>query len=437
MFFFSKRPGASLLFTTNLKPLTFPIFPLTKNFGSLITRRFILFPLGYGPKVFGIGLKQSLSFDATIRVLRSFFLFCLFLLLVRENSSKVRSRELLLFVLLSFITTDADRPDDLALLFGVLSFLASRLYKTPYWSGLLLGLTAATSPAAGFYFGVGQLFFKPKWKEAVPIAVIGFGVFYGLTAPIQWLDREAYLRFSKQLPLSVFPYLQRYRAEHRILGTYYDWRGYLWNATDLVRPYFLLILTYFALLFVKPDTLYKNRFIKFNIFFFYFWLLVWTLQPYYLWFLILVSLCFVLSYCREKWVYAFIVLLFAPLYKPEIKLVANALIRPPEEKREFVLSKLKSEIPFGSTVVVTPDQYFTFRKDWEVANITYICPYLSDFKYVFVSRFQSANIETKNYEFFCADQENLFQIKKDLTHFRPYFSYYIKGHSGLLYERRS
>lgn len=436
--FLFKEAGSQFALNNEFKAADLPHFPPHQKVWFSYYPPIYPFSFGVWAKVFGFGLKQSLAFDAVIRILRSFVLFCFFILLCNEKRSQVYFRELFLFTLLSFVTTEGDRPDDLALFFGVLSFLCLRWRSSAVLAGIFLGLTASTSPAGGFYFGLGHLFFYRDWKKTAMVLGVSFLVFNAITVPIQWLDRDAYLRFSKQLPLSVFPYMQRWRAEHRILGTYYDWRGYFWSATDLVRPYFHVILLFFGLLFWKPRTLYQDRLVKFNILFFYLWLVIWTLQPFYLWFLLLISICVVLSYCKERWVFAALLVLLFPIFKQDVKFLVNSLLRPQEEKTEYVLEKLKREIPAEETLVVTPDQYFTFRKHWKLANITYVCPYLNEFRYVYVSRFQSSHKNINNYPFFCVQKENLFELKKDISYYEPFYnySYYVKGNSGRLYEQK-
>jgi len=123
------------------------------------------FVFGVWSSVFGVGLKQSIVFDYLIMGLRAFLILLLLLPVLKpvfsQGKDTIKGWVALLGVLaLSFMTSDGDRPDELAFVFGLLSwwFIGVKDFRWGrlLFGGVLLGLCGATSPAVGSFFCIGS-----------------------------------------------------------------------------------------------------------------------------------------------------------------------------------------------------------------------------------------------------------------------------------------
>ena len=121
-----------------------------------------VYPLAFGlwSKGFGVGLKQSLTFNRVLQIFRALLMLALAMCLAGRKSFSSKAQMalgILLLVFSSMISSDGDRPDELALVFGLSSLLIFLRWERSGWgwaAGVLLGLCGMTSPTAGVFFGI-------------------------------------------------------------------------------------------------------------------------------------------------------------------------------------------------------------------------------------------------------------------------------------------
>lgn len=365
---------------------------------------------GLWMKVFGIGLKQSLLFECIVRGLRSLLLAALIWPFLKNalNERKIRIWgffTVLFFLLLSIVSTDDDRPDELGLVIGLSSWWVLMRAKHLYQyilSGLLLGLTAATSPACSVAIGFGTLsyfFFRVKQLRPFVFLSLGAGLTFAASVlPILVAHGEVVKRFSSSANASSLPYPLPWQK-----GV--TWERFLSRVEYCMNHYFALgfklTFCFLAVLSIAILMREKSRFKihPFQISAVVFALIappVWSLQPYYLWFSVLpLSVFFIASLLKQNQpnrIFGFLGLLvaFFPLFFHESKMFVTVAHQPREEKSEFVREKLLQHIRPGERIAISPDQFFTLRKYREVANINFVCHSLSKFDYVYVTRMWSA-----------------------------------------------
>lgn len=359
-----------------------------------------LFPLAFGAwtHAVGLGVKRSLAFDLILRTLRTLCLLLLLLPMFRRARPDALRGVVALLLVLCWLTSDGDRPDELGLVLGLSSWLC--LLRLSGWTGSLLagvalGLCAGASPACGALFALGHFLWWLSRRRVVPLAVTGLvaaGVFAGVNLPIYLEDPEAFVRFSQQAALSNFPYLE-WRAEgvaamaqafgdavsHSAQVAFpYLWAGLLlpiiaWVAraraqvTDEYGPFLLAAAVYLPLSLV-----------------------VWTLQPYYWWFVAVAALVPALgaiSNWKEKsWMgLVAVALALLPIAARFGTVYLHAWQVPAAERAQSVAERVMSVVPRSASLAVTPDQYLALRPERRVANLAYACGRLDGFDFLYVS----------------------------------------------------
>jgi len=212
--FLFKEAGVNLATEGRFVVANLPHMPINKKIIYAYYPPVYPFLYGAYSKIAGIGLKQSIFFDALTRVIRSLLLFALLLpFLNRKRVSPWLPLAILLS--LSFVTTQTDRPDELAAAFGLGSWVVlinwGRRWIGVVGSGVLLGICGATSPAAGALFALGYLLFwflKGRSLSKLAVSVLlAMTTFVATILPVYLADPVSFERFSKQVPLSTFPYL--------------------------------------------------------------------------------------------------------------------------------------------------------------------------------------------------------------------------------------
>ncbi len=418
------------------------------------------FCFGVWTKFVGIGLKQSLAFDTLLRILRTLLMGLFFLPWFRGTP---KSRWLLVgsLFLVSFLSSDGDRPDELAMVWGWAAWLSIR--EARRWiafglGGILLGLCAATSPAAGVFFVMGALavgFYSGVWElfEAFLSAVVAGFTFILCNLPIYLSDRLAYSRFSKQVPLSTFPYLVAWKEHRGFAGVAQSFFTEMKHPFIVAGPLlffvgFLTITMAVVLVRLGKRMAPPLRALLVSSFLYVvLCVLVWTLQPNYLWFCGLCFLGLFLSAMgsHERFgqaISALVVMIaLGPLLLREVKSYSGALERQNGDLSETIRSEVMPIVGMDSKFAVTHDQYFTFRGDREVENIQYVCRRLNEYDFVYVTRYNSASLsDPKPYHIPCDGNTGCFTVKLDLSQAHRYHllgyaaPYVVKGSSGILYE---
>lgn len=426
-----------------------------------------LFPLffGFWSSVFGIGIKQSLLFENLLRLFRTIALGMLIWPSLRSSLAdktkwKRGAGALGVLLLLSLVSTDSDRADELAICFGLLSWFVLRKeksWKTNLMGGLLLGLTASTSPAAGAFFGMGTLlilFLKKDFKGLVTCEILAVLTFICAVLPPRLQDPEAHARFMKQASVSTFPYRIPF-----VNGTSLQsfWESLQFPIRHWIGvpglPYFLCFLALFGLSVYGRRTLprrvsdLERLLLLFPLAFAPLSFVIWSLQPYYLWFgevcLVAGLLAAGLALPKKAGQYLFIgvVLSLLPILKLEIQSICNAWERPATESSAAIQREVLSSIPESARLAVTADQYFTFRKKREISNVAFVCNWLDRYDYVYVTPAGTSRISRENpLPIPCEPKRHCFHAvkdttsKKELTLFGHRTGYYVRGNGGTLYQ---
>jgi hypothetical protein len=419
-----------------------------------------VFPFLFGvwSKILGVGLRQSILFDGLLKTIRTLLLLLLVAprigeLLKSRFTEKIGIVCLGTVTLMAFLSTDGDRPDELAMIWGLLSWLAWTRRSKRALSGAFLGLSAATSPAAGVFFGLGFIFRfllkQLKFLDGLFIGTVASVTFAACNLPIYLADRQAFQRFSKQLPLSTIPYVIPFAHGH----SWKDFTSSLMSPAQHLLEIGLPYLFCVFVLLVATILLWRERKEEGKLTFAsYFWvslvfvplsLLVWSLQPFYLWFACLTLTIVILgnlpTNVTKAKTYAVLVLLaYAPIAFREARGWAHAFERG--DSAENIQQTLERLVPPGSRVAVTPDQFFTLKKR-EISNIGYVCENLDQYDYIYVTPVTSSLRTRPNpFPIPCPAKEHCFTLVQDLTT-RKIFKifgfetpYYVRDNGGILYK---
>jgi hypothetical protein len=422
-----------------------------------------VYPLAYAgwSTLFGVGHRQSLAFDCVVRLLRTFLLFWLILPVLDRASRGRWVFTLALLAAWSFVTTEADRPDDLAVVWGLLAW--NLLFRGGGWrrglgGGLILGLCASTSPTAGVFFtGVAGCWLLRGFdrKKLIPLAALAAGafvVYFAANLPIHLADPLAYARFKKQVPLSTFPYLKWLHYGPYYMACYYEFRGNFYHYIDVGFPYLCLLgglLPAAGLAFARAPKEEPSRVILLaSVAFVPVCLAVWTLQPFYLWFSITGLLVGVVGALRRFHSSALVrgaaviaLCGFTPLFFREAKSLSSAIQRSPDDSSARVQNRVLPYLPPNTKLAIAPDQYFTFRAAREVSNLYYVCERINDYDFVYITRHQSASVGTPTpIPIPCETPHSCFKVVKDFSTQVTYqmfglsLPYFVVGNGGVLYR---
>lgn len=418
-----------------------------------------LYPFFFGvwSWLFGVGLLQSLAFNSILALLRTFLMLCLVAPQLPAELFSQKNRVLrgaigLFFVLLCLVSTDRDRPDELALVFGLLMALTLQSAQLTglkiLLASLFLALCGATSPACGLLFGLLGMFWALSQKSRVLRAFqLGLGtvcLWALMILPIFLKDGASGLRFSKQVGLSSFPYL---RNIHHLSHWKLLREQFLWN----FKSFYLTGTAYVwvgGITFLLGAWLFKKgpqnkKILVASLLYIAGVPIVWTLQPYYLWFPSLLLIVVIMQNLsggpKTHWGIVFaLYMALSPLLFWEAKCVYNAFWVSPQEKREtireLVLNELKPEDRLG----ITHDQYFTFRGTRQVVNIDYWTHQLSQFDYLYVTDLpDSTRRNRKERKILSFDPDQCFKKLKDFSTYQELPTpkkqiHYVRGNGGAL-----
>jgi len=418
------------------------------------------FCFGVWTHLVGIGLKQSLAFDALIRMLRTLLIGLFFLPWFRANRRKMIFAVSCLFIL-SFLSSDGDRPDELAMVWGWAAWLVAQ--ETTSWlgigvSGVLLGLCGATSPAAGVFFVLGATAiyianrFRPLWRPALSVVVAG--ITFGLcNLPIYLSDPLAYARFSKQVPLSTFPYLIAWKEGKGFSGVVTSFITEMKHPVAVAGPYLFLVVTLggylLSYLIRRRREIPRLAIAIFCSSFLYLFLsiFIWTLQPNYLWFSgvafvgILSGSFFQRGRFSEGLTVAVFVVALSPLLVREFKLYSTAWERRESDQWQTVRNEVLPLVGMNAKFAVTADQYFTFRADRQIDNVIYVCDRLNEYDFVYITRYNSASLADPDpFRIPCDGNTACFTVMHDFSDPHRYqlagipTSFVVKGSAGVLYH---
>lgn len=423
-----------------------------------------LYPFFFGvwSWLFGVGLLQSLAFNSTLTLLRTSLL--LFLVMSRlpanffsEKKRVIRRATGIFFVLLCLISTDRDRPDELALFFGLLMIATLesryRLGVKILGASLLLAMTGATSPACGALFGLCGLVWTLLQKKRVSSFLalsLGAVSFWSLMIlPIIMKDMASGLRFSKQVGLSSFPYLKNiyHWSQWKLLLDQFSWN---------IRSFYFTGQSYvwMAVLVVVLTVLSLKRRSKENLIFAAPLLyalsvpFIWTLQPYYLWFPSILLLIYVvrslaIASTFPSWgIVGGLYIAITPLLFWEAKCIYNAFWVPDLERRATIRELVLNEIGPRARLGITHDQYFTFRDKKEVINVDYWAHQLSHFDYLYVTDLpDSTRRNRKERKILSQDSEQCFEKVRDYSTYQELPTprsqiHYVRGNGGVLLRNK-
>ena len=436
-------------------------------------------PFAYYPPVYpfvfgvwtwlvGVGLKQSICFNGFLTLLRTLLMVVLVAPAISQEfwSPSFRWKRRgsgILFLILTVLSTDRDRPDELALVFGLLLmvvlFSRKRMGLKVTAAALCLALTGATSPACGLFFGLVTLCWAlgqaGGLRKLCAIAGGSLLAWALMVAPLFLQDRALGDRFSQQLGFSSFPYLRFWNPS----WTFHDYQSwflrfwslfveegqeYLWLSVTLSIP---------ALWFATRRILKRESFPSGSLFLvapLLFYLgapLVWTLQPYYLWFPSIVLMITILQWQHRTNQHALgtVIILFAviPLLQFEARGALNAFQKPMREHADPMQQEVLPFIEPESTVAVTHDQYFTFREKRVTFNAAYWLQDSDKFDYLYLTNLNnSRQLAMKPEQLIPKGHVACFSLVKDFSSHQPIrwlgknTGYYVRGSGGQLYKNR-
>jgi len=428
-----------------------------------------LYPFFFGvwSWLVGVGLKQSILFDALIRIVRTGLMWFIMGPGMPVGFFDKKNRLFLwvlglLLCLLSVASTDRDRPDELALVFGLLLLkaLASSLNQgvKSVLGALLLACVGATSPACGVFFGLLTLVWGLKsHKPFLNILKVGLftGAFWTLMiAPVLLQDAASGLRFSQQAGISSFPYL-------RFLSNPISWTEvwskflFFFRIFRATSPHFSYLAIALSILFVF--NLFRSHEKKADwrgsswglgcILFMGIVPLAWTLQPYYLWFpSIVLVVCTLEKVAKEtgrrKMIALSVLGIFLmPFILWEAKCLLNSFQMPFKEKRAHIREIVLAEVNPGANLGITHDQYFTFRGFRPVVNVEYWGANSKLLDYLYVTNLpNSQSVRNPGERLLSSQKDKCFILVKDLSTRTPIkilgisTPFHVRGSGGGLFR---
>lgn len=426
-----------------------------------------LYPFFFGvwSWLVGVGLKQSIFFDSLLKVLRTGLMLVLIWPSLPESFFVKRERYFrwalgLFFCLLTVASTDRDRPDELAILFGLLFLITlnSTLHHRIklLGAGFLLACVGGSSPACGIFFsllGGAWAVFSPKPYRSVTglfTSAMTFGVL--MLFPVLLADGASATRFSKQAGISTFPYL-RFLDWGSPLKVVAEQFLYYLNIFKATSPHFWWLASMLGISFLvrflkakgikisDPISLWALVSVCFGLLV----PIVWTLQPYYLWFPCVVLIVWLVRTLLTESRFSKILSLMclfgfcSPFWIWEAKCFLNAIQMPPQEQRDRIKEAVLENIEPGQKLAVTHDQYFTFRNERPVANYEYWGwnPQRFDFLYV-TELADSQHLKNRGRQVLSSQPASCFSLVRDFSTKTPLkilgfqTKYFVRGHGGSL-----
>ena len=427
-----------------------------------------LYPFFFGvwSWIVGVGLKQSLLFDSFLTITRTMLM--LFLVVPSlptsffEKKQKVfRWATGILFALLSMISTDRDRPDELALIWGLLLCLNLSSKNSNRIKGVmgsvLLACVGATSPACGVLFAMIVFMWCVYQNRRFQLLLsmgLGSFCFWLLTVmPIMLRDLGSGARFSKQAGISSFPYLRNLAEGWMLKDLWGSWLFHLDKFLASGTPYllgavgafgvalFLLVRCRFRMNSMQKALVIVPLLYSFMVPF------VWTLQPYYLWFASIVLMVGILqnvqrdSQRMRMLVIGSYFVFFAPLWFWESKCILNALEIPKVERGEEIRAQVLNEVGPQAKMAVTHDQYFTFRGVRDVVNIDYWRHKATRFDYLYITDLpDSRRRVARSRQLLSEKDQPCFELVKDFSTYTPIHvmgfktHHFVRGNGGSLFR---
>lgn len=427
-----------------------------------------LYPFFFGvwSWVVGIGLKQSLLFDSLLRLIRTFLMLRLFVPALPDSffekkKSGIRWGTGLLFCVLSLLSTDRDRPDELALIWGLMLCLilnSQQHQRTKVVVGsILLACVGATSPACGVLFGLIGAVWSFSQKRAIQVFIsLGISSLFCwalMVMPVVLLDSGSSLRFSKQAGISSFPYLRHLRESMTVMEL---WRAWL---SDL-KLFWTAGIGYLVMamggVFIGGFLLVRNRLrlesrprnlLVAPLIYCLMVPLVWTLQPYYVWFssIVLISGIFYLVQQETQKVQGAVIaayfLFLVPLLFWESKCILNALEVPKSERGDVIRDEVLAKVGPKDKMAVTHDQYFTFRSVKEVVNIDYWGHEANQFDYLYITDLPDSRRRVPRSRQILSEKDRpCFVLVKDFSTYTPIHvlghstPHFVRGNGGSLFR---
>ncbi|MBI1859928.1 MAG: hypothetical protein HYR96_03300 [Deltaproteobacteria bacterium] len=424
-----------------------------------------VFPVVLGGwfKVFGVSYGSSLVFDSLWRLTRSVIILLWVVWLLGPYSLASRPFRALWIIaflfLVSFFPNNEDRPDEMALCLILSSLLVTATRPWRRWwivSGLLLGFAAGTSPTAGLFGALAQTLWlaRGEWRSLVKIGAISFVVVVGVCIPVVVSDPLVIERFLKGAHYNVLPHSNRSSFARDGYVGMQSFLHHLSMAFKMGRPMYLCL---FSSLFAAgaglvPSISRQTELLIAAVVFTVFSLIVFPIEPLYLWFSCALLWIVVLPkwwLTNSRWqLMASVVFLFCGvslMAVRELKLMSDGLTRAPEQTLQGVQEYLKGRMKEGQRLAITSDGFFTAPLGFS-DNLDFVCAMVfKNYDFAFVtepitlqrvgSRGVPAQISS-----LCFWTPRCFELVEDR---RPIQQarilgvttpFYVRGYGGLLYR---
>lgn len=453
--FIFKEAGVNLALKGKFVVSNLPFMPSNEEFTYYFYPPLYPFLYGLWTKVVGFGYEQGVLFDSFVKLIRTILILS-FVWSPFKNASKTKISIFLSFLLiLSFLTSDGDRPDDLASILGFLSwhylFRNGMLNKVA--CGVLLGITAGTSATAGVFFTLGVLAYLWPWlKNLASLLIVGglsLVVFLTIAAPIFIREPELYALFNRQASFSNFLHFRNFEGWSKIGSFLAFWaeRLYICLMGAPSVTFAAIVLALASLWVAQTEKLPSpwRTFIGAGLGMFPLIAIVWIMQPYYQWFSILAFIAFIGYHAltlKKKSAALLTVLGIALLPKAyeETKQFYISLQTPSTETVHEVGRLLRAEIPVGSSVAVTHDQFYTLNRDYKISNVGHICMHAEDADYIYMSRAEGKAKQEIPIPNPCSTRAACFELVKNTSENKKFSlfgsatEYYVKTSGGTLYK---
>lgn len=386
-----------------------------------------LYPYFYGlwSKAAGIGLKQSILFDNLIRLLRTILIIAFIYPWLKQRLNFLNSKGVIaaFFCLMTtFLPSNADRPEELGLVFGLGAWLFLSTKVIPFsnlvFAAMLTAFSACASPASGILFFVSSLamlYHEKRGRRSFEVFVATWlATIFVVLAPGIFSSPEHFQPFAKQIlgGLISFRWLTEFNASFFAgMQKWYILRAILisgvayvlWKRRSIDKKNDPVTVVLWASLISVPATLiFFNSDPKLvnvpTVTLFVACLYLW-LREERLGSSIPIALALTVAFLPNVW--------------RETVIIARAASVGSTYLSQPIRERVLSSVEENASLAVTSDQYFTFRGHRKIAQIQKVCDHLENFDYIYVTPYHKDTMGDAEPDP-CSDKSKCFTVVEDL-----------------------
>jgi hypothetical protein len=419
------------------------------------------FIFGLWSSVAGVSLQASTIFDLLLRTARAMTIAALIWPVLRKSDGRGRVFVALTLLLLSIAPNNEDRPDELGLIFGMLSWLVLARGWSAVVAGMLLGLCGASSPPAGLFAAIGVLFWcrtrARPWRSLITTAALSIVTALATIAPVVWADHSVIARFMTGVRFNALPYndFASPRLPHDatvmqfLKGNLVHLRGGV-----ALLPLLLSLGGLAAWSWKRAEPAARRAavpalgaaavFLPITI-------MVFPKEPIYPWFscvgAVIAVFGLALSHRRYRIVEVAVLCGLAVFLAREGKMLYDGFRRPPDQTVEAARARLLNEVEPSARIAGWPDTMFTLAGSRPFESLQFSCGALDTYDYVFVTdgtTFPRAAVRARPVElvYYCAHPAvRCFVPVDDFRSSEPFSLFgwrpgiLVRGFGGVLFKR--